>query len=128
VLAVPQWGEVHAICVHLGLREQQRRRQLDLLNALVLREIPAAAPLIVAGDFNDWRGRADALLRHGADLHSAFERAGVAQPRTFPARLPLLPLDRIYVRNLSVQSACVLSALPWPHLSDHLPLLAEVTP
>ena len=128
VLDVPSWGEVHAICVHLGLREHQRRRQLDLLSALVGSEIPPAAPLIVAGDFNDWRGRADALLRHGAELHSAFERAGVAQPRTFPARLPLLPLDRIYVRNLRVQSACVLSALPWPHLSDHLPLLAEVVP
>lgn len=128
VLDVPRWGEVHAICVHLGLREQQRQRQLDLLNELVRSEIPPAAPLIVAGDFNDWRGRADALLQRGAELHSAFERAGVAQPRTFPARLPLLSLDRIYVRNLRVKSACVLSALPWPHLSDHLPLLAELTP
>ncbi|WP_425508021.1 endonuclease/exonuclease/phosphatase family protein, partial [Tahibacter caeni] len=66
------------------------------------------------------------LLRDGCGLQSAFARAGGLRPRTFPARWPLLALDRIYVANLRVQSACVLSALPWPHLSDHLPLLAEV--
>jgi endonuclease/exonuclease/phosphatase family metal-dependent hydrolase len=125
VLDVPDWGEVHAICVHLGLREQHRARELQLLRELITAEIPPRAALVVAGDFNDWRGRADAVLREPG-LHSAFERAGVSQPRTFPARWPLLALDRIYVRNLQVQSACVLSALPWPHLSDHLPLLAEV--
>lgn len=126
VLDVPELGELHAICVHLGLREAQRRRQLKLLAALVQAQVPAQAALIVAGDFNDWRGRADAQLQRDGRLHSAFARAGVAQPRTFPARWPLLPLDRIYVSNLQVQSACVLSALPWPHLSDHLPLLAEL--
>jgi endonuclease/exonuclease/phosphatase family metal-dependent hydrolase len=128
VLDVPQLGELHAICVHLGLREAQRLRQLQLLNELVETRIAADAALVVAGDFNDWRGRADAVLQAGRGLHSVFERAGVAQPRTFPARWPLLSLDRIYVSNLRVQSACVLSALPWPHLSDHLPLLAELCP
>lgn len=126
VLELPQWGRLHAICVHLGLREAHRLRQLRLLRELA-QQIPADEPLVVAGDFNDWRGRADAAL--GAPgLQSAFARTGVSPPRTFPARWPLLPLDRIYVRGLQVQSACVLSALPWPHLSDHLPLLAEVKP
>ena len=40
----------------------------------------------------------------------------------------MLPLDRIYARDVTVVSAMVLSAMPWPHLSDHLPLLAEVAP
>ncbi len=128
VLDVPHVGELHAICVHLGLREVHRQRQLMLLKALVEVQIAPDAPLVVAGDFNDWRGRADAILHGAGGLHSAFARAGVAQPRTFPARWPLLALDRIYVSNLRVQSACVLSALPWPHLSDHLPLLAELCP
>ncbi|HSX62836.1 MAG TPA: endonuclease/exonuclease/phosphatase family protein [Tahibacter sp.] len=125
VLDVPRLGELHAICVHLGLREAHRQRQLALLKALIDAQIAPGTALVVAGDFNDWRGRADAVLQDG-QLHSAFARAGVSQPRTFPARWPLLALDRIYVGNLRVQSACVLSALPWPHLSDHLPLFAEV--
>lgn len=127
VLDVPELGELHAICVHLGLREAQRQRQLHLLRALVEAQVPEDAALVVAGDFNDWRGRADAVLQdEDSRLHSAFTRAGLRPPRTFPARWPLLPLDRIYVSNLQVLSACVLSALPWPHLSDHLPLLAEL--
>jgi endonuclease/exonuclease/phosphatase family metal-dependent hydrolase len=119
--------ELHAVCVHLGLRERHRRHQLGLLCQLVAQEVPRDAPLIVAGDFNDWRERADPILRRDCALHSAFAQRGAPCPRTFPARWPLLRLDRIYVRDLGVQSACVLSTQPWPHLSDHLPLLAEVS-
>jgi len=125
VMSVPGWGEVHAVCVHLGLREAHRQRQLRGLCQLLHEEVPAQAPLLVAGDFNDWRKRADALLLRDCQLRSAFRSE---LPRTFPARWPLLPLDRIYVRGLDVRSACVLSTAPWPHLSDHLPLLAEVAP
>jgi endonuclease/exonuclease/phosphatase family metal-dependent hydrolase len=46
--------------------------------------------------------------------------------RTFPARLPLLCLDRIYVRNASVHLPVVLPRKPWSHLSDHAPLAAEI--
>ena len=36
VIAMPQRAvEVHAICVHLGLRESHRQRQLDLLCEIV---------------------------------------------------------------------------------------------
>lgn len=118
--------ELHAVCVHLGLRESHRAGQLRALCRLIAEEVPVRAPLLVAGDFNDWRERAGNLLQSGCRLESAFARLGVRCPRTFPARWPLVPLDRIYVRDLDVHSACVLSTLPWPHLSDHLPLLAEV--
>ena len=122
VLTVPGWGGLHVICVHLGLQEAQRQRQIDVLCELLAESVPASAPVLVAGDFNDWRERVDRQLQDRTELKSAFSRP----PRTFPARWPLLPLDRIYLRNLEVQSACVLAARPWPHLSDHLPLLAEV--
>lgn len=128
VSSVPGWGEVHAVCVHLGLRESHRQHQLSLLCRLLHDEVPPRAPLLVAGDFNDWRRRADARLLRECGLRSAFTGGEPALPKTFPARWPVLALDRIYARNLQVQSACVLSALPWPHLSDHLPLLAEVAP
>jgi endonuclease/exonuclease/phosphatase family metal-dependent hydrolase len=124
-IAVEADWPLHVICVHLGLREAQRRAQtrrlLDLVGTL-----PGNEPVLVAGDFNDWRRRLDASLRE-AGLDSAFAGSGDGCPRTFPARLPLLPLDRVYLRGLRVESACVLSARPWPHLSDHLPLLVETS-
>ncbi|MCP8466257.1 endonuclease/exonuclease/phosphatase family protein [Pseudomonas sp. ZM23] len=115
---------LHAICVHLGLRERQRQSQLQLLCKLVA-GVPPDAPLVVAGDFNDWRCRAGAILAD-CGLLPAFRGGG--EPRSFPARWPVLRLDRIYVRNLRVNSSQVLNRRPWPHLSDHLPLLAEVVP
>ncbi|OBZ20789.1 hypothetical protein BS643_22620 [Pseudomonas protegens] len=123
VLAVPG-REVHAICVHLGLREAHRWHQLRLLCALV-RGLPPRATVIVAGDFNDWRRRADALLAQQG-LHEAFVRHGGRPARSFPARWPLLRLDRIYVRNARTCAPRVLSTRPWSHLSDHAPLAVEV--
>jgi endonuclease/exonuclease/phosphatase family metal-dependent hydrolase len=117
--------QVHTICVHLGLREAHRQRQLALLCAIVHEEIPADAPLIVAGDFNDWRQRGHALLER-CGLREAFQMAQGRVAATFPARWPLLPLDRIYLRNASAHQPRVLSARPWSHLSDHAPLLAGI--
>jgi len=50
---------LHGVCVHLGLREAHRSQQLERLLAVLEREVPDDAPLVVAGDFNDWRGRAN---------------------------------------------------------------------
>nr|WP_286089109.1 endonuclease/exonuclease/phosphatase family protein [Pseudomonas sp. MWU13-3659] len=119
-LDVPGHGPVHAICVHLGLREGHRQRQVGLLLAL-LDNLPPDEPVIVAGDFNDWRLKADARL--SGHLLEAFGTPA----RSFPARLPLLRLDRIYLRNARAEDARVLSRYPWSHLSDHAPLVAEVT-
>ncbi|MNZ50151.1 hypothetical protein D3C78_679350 [compost metagenome] len=113
---------LHAICVHLGLRESQRQQQLGLLCRLI-GELPEEAPLIVAGDFNDWRCRAGQVLA-GCGLVEAFDGFG-GSPCSFPARLPLLRLDRIYLRKLAAHNPGVLSRRPWPHLSDHLPLTVE---
>jgi endonuclease/exonuclease/phosphatase family metal-dependent hydrolase len=126
-LDAPGFGTLHVVCVHFGLGEAQRRRQADVLADVVRDEVPAGEPLLVAGDFNDWRRRLHGPVQRECGLASAFAAVGDGCPRTFPARLPLLPLDRVYQRGLTVVSACVLSARPWPHLSDHLPLLVEVT-
>lgn len=127
VLEVPgQATRIHVICVHLGLRESHRRAQLQALCGLVEREIPAGDPLIVAGDFNDWRWRADAILAR-CGLREVFVATTGRPARTFPARLPLLPLDRIYVRNVEFGPPRVLSGRPWSHLSDHAPLLVDVS-
>lgn len=125
-LAVPGLGDVHAVCVHLGLVEDHRRQQLDMLCAMVNAQVPATAPLIVAGDFNDWRCRATAHLARGAGLHEVFALVYGQEARTFPARFPLLRLDRIYVRSAGAHAPMVLPRRPWSHLSDHVPLAAEI--
>ena len=125
VLAVPDVGEVHAICVHLGLKEGHRQQQLKLMADLLAR-LPREAPVIVAGDFNDWRQKADAALA-GTGLQEVFVSTFGAPAKSFPARFPVLRLDRIYVRNARVRAPRVLSNRPWSHLSDHAPLAVEVT-
>jgi endonuclease/exonuclease/phosphatase family metal-dependent hydrolase len=119
--------EIHAICAHLGLMEQHRQQQLGLLCELIHEAVPAEAPLIVAGDFNDWRVRANQVLERGCKLTEAFAAQEGRSARTFPSRLPMLRLDRIYTRNVRTANATVLNARPWTHLSDHAPLSLEIT-
>ena len=93
---------------------------------MVRTEVPADAPLIVAGDFNDWRRRAHTLLEREVGLREVFVAAYGESARTFPARFPILSLDRIFVRNASVHLPVALPRKPWSHLSDHAPLVAEI--
>lgn len=119
--------ELHTICVHLDLRESHRQRQLRLLCDFIAAVVPDRAPLIVAGDFNDWRVRAHGALREGAGLEEAFVKHHGRSARTFPARWPLLRLDRVYLRNVKLRQARVCNDRPWSHLSDHLPLIVELS-
>lgn len=123
-LAVPGQPRVHAVCVHLGLREKHRLEQLKLLCEL-LDAVPGEEAVIVAGDFNDWRLKAGDVLT-GCGLHEAFVHSQGRPAKTFPAHWPLLRLDRIYVRNATVQDPRALYRKPWSHLSDHVPLIAEI--
>lgn len=124
VLALPGERRVHTVCVHLGLDERQRTQQLKLLCGL-LDSLPEDAPVVIAGDFNDWRQRADLMLA-SRGLFEVFTHAYGAPARSFPARWPLLRLDRIYLRNARAHEPRVMSRKPWSHLSDHLPLCVEV--
>jgi endonuclease/exonuclease/phosphatase family metal-dependent hydrolase len=117
--------EAHVVCVHLSLFERERRRQLGLLCRLITSAVPGDAPLIVAGDFNDWRWRAGAVLQR-CGLREAFVEEHGRPARSFPARWPLLALDRIYFRNVRVTRTAVHTRRPWSHLSDHVPLSVEV--
>lgn len=117
---------LHAICVHLGLRDAHRRSQVGLLGALLREQVPADAPVVVAGDFNDWRGAAHRQLLD-CGLVEAFEQQRGRLARSFPALLPLLPLDRIYIRGLQVHEVATPRGQPWTRLSDHLPLHARLS-
>ncbi|RWR02151.1 hypothetical protein ED28_11005 [[Pantoea] beijingensis] len=116
---------LHVICVHLGLREAHRSAQLAMLCELI-HALPADSPVVVAGDFNDWQQRANDILKKGAGLEEVFSRKTGKPARTFPARFPVLRLDRIYVRNAGISHPYALPLKPWSHLSDHAPLAVEI--
>ncbi len=129
---------VHCVCVHLSLFGHSRQRQMNALAEHIETAIAADAPLIVAGDFNDWRNRADAILARRLGLREVFaavtqdtdrgcgQQRSTPPVRSFPAGLPLLRLDRIYVRGFSVKAATLHFAAPGIHLSDHAALSAEL--
>ena len=117
--------ELHVMCVHLGLTEMHRRQQLARLCETVRVEVPADAPLVVAGDFNDWRSRADAILAPSG-LTEVFRDTLGRHARSFPARFPVLRLDRIYVRGIATYRPLPMPRRPWGQLSDHAPLAAEL--
>lgn len=127
-LAVPGLGlPLHCVNVHLGLWGRSRRMQLAWLCHRIREAVPAAAPLVIAGDFNDWRGKASAVLAHELGTEEVFQRAHGRHALSFPARLPVLALDRIYVRGLRVDGIERLSGEPWSRLSDHAALAARLS-
>jgi endonuclease/exonuclease/phosphatase family metal-dependent hydrolase len=109
-------GPLHVIATHLGLslreRSHQARTLLGLAGGL-------ERPTVVMGDFNDWlwRGSVRRALRRVLPRCSA--------QRTFPAMLPLLRLDCIYVSSAVRLVSCRTDPSA-RSLSDHLPLIAEV--
>jgi len=110
---------VHCVCVHLALHESGRRRQVSALIERLAERVPAAAPLIIAGDFNDWRQSAGRRLAEALGLREAFRDRHGHAARTFPSAFPILHLDRIYVRGFGVRGAAVHHGMPWSRISDH---------
>lgn len=126
-LRPPRFEEdLHVVCVHLGLRENHRREQIRQLKRLVDGRVPPAAPLIVAGDFNDWRLRAQKSLMRIPGFQEVFHDSVGRVARTFPARFPILRLDRIYVRNVKDFRPVFTYPRVWKVLSDHAPLAVEL--
>lgn len=114
-------GFLHVINVHLGLNQGQRRRQVRWLADIVERMVPRNEALVIAGDFNDWNERMDAVVRQRLEVRNAFGDLADA-PRTWPAPRPVFKLDRVYMRNLKARGPELLRGEPWRELSDHLPL------
>jgi endonuclease/exonuclease/phosphatase family metal-dependent hydrolase len=111
---------VHVLSIHLGLIAASRLRQIEQIGAYIQREIPRTAPVVVAGDFNDW----------GAKLRQTMNKLGLQdfvgeRANTFPSRLPLTQLDFVYARGMKPSGLEVPRGRIWWRMSDHLPLIAE---
>lgn len=112
---------VHVLVIHLGLVPVSRLRQVQQILRYVEREVPAQEPVLMAGDFNDWGTRSTRLLSL-----AAFAQAGGAPVRTYPARMPLAQLDRVYARGVQPLQQWVPHGPIWRQMSDHLPLVADL--
>jgi endonuclease/exonuclease/phosphatase family metal-dependent hydrolase len=117
---------LHAICVHLGLLEAERMQQVIRLCSRIESHVPHDEPLLIGGDFNDWRGKVSHPLEERLDVNEVFLTLNGAHAKTFPSWLPALRLDRIYFRGLKAQKARCLNERPWSELSDHAALVAEL--
>lgn len=119
VLAAPE-GELRILAAHLGLKRYERRQQMRRIAEVA--RAGGDIPTVLAGDLNEWlpaRGMSKRLL--GPDSAST-----PPDLRTFPARFPMFPLDRIMtaparmLQNYDVDRS-------FKQASDHLPLTASLT-
>lgn len=117
---------VHCVCVHLNLLTRGRERQLQQICSRISGSIGSADPVILAGDFNDWRKGASGILTRELGIREVFFKLHGQYAMTFPTKYPLLTLDRVYARGLSAVGGRILLGDPWEGLSDHAPLLAEL--
>lgn len=118
---------VHCVCVHLSLLGRSRKMQMGALAERLDDWAPGDSPLIIAGDFNDWRNRAHDHLAERLGLSEVFVGMNGKPARSYPAHSPVFRLDRIYLRGFAVQSAEVHYGLPWSKISDHAALSARLT-
>ena len=126
VIELPEKNtRLHTLCVHLGLLEQERREQLQTLTQRIDQHVPREEPMIIAGDFNDWRRRAENHLHDDLGLEELFVTLQGRHARTFPVWAPLLPVDRVYFRGLHPAACRRLANGHWRDLSDHAALFGE---
>ena len=75
--------QVHCFVVHLGLLARSRRRQVEALADWIEASVGPDEPLLVAGDFNDWRDELTEVLHRRLGVTEVF---GEMRPRNTPAR------------------------------------------
>lgn len=124
-IAVPGWPQhLHCVCVHLGLFSVWRQRQISALIHRIQRLVPEDAPLIIAGDFNDWQQKIGNILTSQLNLSEVFAGVEGKNARSFPSLMPILRLDRIYIRGFHLQHCEVHSGIDFANVSDHAALSA----
>ncbi len=126
-LEIPEAGtDLRVMCTHMGLLGIERQVQIAALEERI-KAIDPDKKLVIAGDFNDWAQAGHNILMRRGDLQELSIAIHGKLARTYPARMPTLTVDRIYVRHLQPVNVVAPVAPHWRHLSDHLPLLGVVS-
>lgn len=119
VVELPDNRRLRVLATHLGLNRQERRYQAGIIAELLDRD--TLTPTIMLGDLNEWR-RSGPVSRL---LSQHLVPAGVAA--TYPTRLPLWPLDRIWCSSPKLlRNARVVKSPLTRITSDHFPVVADL--
>ena len=118
---------IHVYCIHFGLFAIERRFQFEQLMAVIEKSTPQDAPMIIAGDFNDWHKKIDKRLQRELGMKDVFKSCNGKLAKTFPAKAPIFSMDRIYTRGFAVDHCNKLLAGHHHGLSDHCALYTELT-
>ena len=110
--------ELRVVATHLGLKPSERRVQVQRILAQF--EHAPMGPAVVMGDVNEW-------YLWGRPLRWLHRRFAVTRaPATFPARRPMLKLDRIWAHPARALESLEVHRSPLARIaSDHLPLVAR---
>jgi endonuclease/exonuclease/phosphatase family metal-dependent hydrolase len=121
--------ELDVFNLHLGLSARERTRQIGMLErSPEFVAVPAGAPCLVAGDFNDWRAQllpifVEILQFKSATLQSFGSEEAI---RTYPSFSPTGALDKVFFRGpLRLLGARSCRLRVSRVASDHLPVVAE---
>jgi endonuclease/exonuclease/phosphatase family metal-dependent hydrolase len=123
-LAPKEGGVLRVVAAHLGLLRRSRRQQVaSLVEAIT--EGGEAPPSLLLGDLNEWR----LAPAPGCSLRGLEPVFGHPPrfPESFPARLPVLALDRILGTPRGLLGPVSAHHSPLARIaSDHLPLVATL--
>lgn len=115
--------------VHLGLSARERQIQIELLSrSHEFSGVAEETPMLVGGDFNDWRSLLWPTFTNGFGFRCATDsktgrRGAIA---TYPSFSPQGGLDRIYFRgSLKLVGARRCRLQVSRVASDHLPVIAD---
>ncbi len=109
--------------MHLGLAGSEREQQLGrFFECEPFRGLHGSTPVIVGGDLNDLYGTLGPKILEPR----GFRRMG-PRTSTFPAFLPLRPLDGIFARGPVHYRTAHIEHPELGRASDHLPLVARVS-
>ncbi len=111
---------LRVVGIHMGLLATSRRAQTHALLDRLHRMVPR--PTLLMGDMNEWRLGPSASI---AALFHAFQSP--APVRSFPARLPVLPLDRMLATGATLTNLRAHDTPLARRASDHLPIAATLT-
>lgn len=110
--------------VHLQHRAENTPTRLEQLSALAEAE-PVTPPALLAGDFNATPGSPEITFLTDAGWVSAVDAAGDPSSLTSTSTDPSERIDWIFGQGVTFESAKV---LPGQTESDHLPVVARLTP
>ncbi|WP_029290460.1 endonuclease/exonuclease/phosphatase family protein [Cellulomonas sp. HZM] len=110
--------------VHLQHRAENTPTRIEQLTALLADE-PVTGPSVLAGDLNSTPGSPEITMLTDAGWTSAVDAAGDGGALTSPSTEPVERIDWILGQQVTFSDARVPTE---PRESDHLPVVAVVTP